>query len=190
MAVSNPKLVNENVKGDCSKCGLFTALATANRSRKTGEMLYRSWCASCEKQRKAKWVQENIDHVLTKTLEYQKQHPEQVKATKKKWADNNKEYQLAYKRSSRAKYPEKYRAAVSARRARVKQQKPAWETFSRLRSFYEKCPQGYHVDHVIPLRGKLVSGLHVLENLQYLPASENMAKRNHFNLEEYNASYG
>jgi hypothetical protein len=187
MEVLSPKQANASGSGDCSKCGLFLPLATANRSRKTGEMLYRSWCTSCEKQRKAKWVQDNIEHVLTKTREYQAAHPEQVKTTKKKWADNNKEYQLQYRRSSRLKNPERFRAEVSARRARVKQQKPAWESFSRLRSFYENCPEGYHVDHILPLRGKLISGLHVLENLQYLPASENMAKHNKFNLEEYNA---
>ena len=38
----------------------------------------------------------------------------------------------------------------------------------------------WHVDHVIPLQGELASGLHVLHNLQVIPASDNLSKSNQF----------
>lgn len=55
---------------------------------------------------------------------------------------------------------------------------PAWSEREAIKAFYEACPEGYEVDHIIPLQGETVSGLHVLGNLQYLPMLENRSKGN------------
>ena len=55
-----------------------------------------------------------------------------------------------------------------------------WSNLEEISKFYSKCPEGYHVDHIIPLQGGFVSGLHVLANLQYLTALENIQKSNKF----------
>lgn len=56
-----------------------------------------------------------------------------------------------------------------------------WTDMQKISEFYSKCPEGYHVDHIVPLQSTIVSGLHVLDNLQYLTAFENIQKNNKFN---------
>lgn len=71
-----------------------------------------------------------------------------------------------------------YKAYLASRKARVKQATPSWANLTEIRDFYYNCPEGYHVDHILPLNGKDVSGLHTMENLQYLSATENLRKSN------------
>lgn len=73
---------------------------------------------------------------------------------------------------------ETYNAYLASRKARVKLATPPWADLEAIREFYYNCPEGYHVDHELPLNGTHVSGLHTLENLQYLPALENLRKSN------------
>ena len=66
-------------------------------------------------------------------------------------------------------------------------QKPIWRDIDKISLIYEECEKisketgiPHHVDHIIPLRGKNVSGLHVHQNLRIISASENMSKSNKF----------
>ena len=62
----------------------------------------------------------------------------------------------------------------------IKLRTPKWADSRKIREIYNNCPDGYHVDHIVPLCGANVSGLHVEYNLQYLTAKDNIAKSNRF----------
>ena len=94
---------------------------------------------------------------------------EAVKAQAKAWVENNRE-------KARALAARK----MARRRTWIAQATPSWVDWSAIDAIYAACPKGWHVDHIIPLRHPLVSGLHVSWNLQHLPASVNCSKRNTF----------
>ena len=70
------------------------------------------------------------------------------------------------------------------------QRTPPWlteEDFSIMRAYYrvaqkltEVTGEIYHVDHIVPLQGALVSGLHCPSNLQVLKGTDNCSKGNSF----------
>ena len=93
------------------------------------------------------------------------------------WVNTNREHLREYQRQHyKGKYG--YRNALYAKR--VKQRTLPNENLSIIKEFYIHCPIGYEVDHIVPLNGKNVSGLHTITNLQYLKVSDNRRKSNKF----------
>lgn len=94
----------------------------------------------------------------------------------------NPEKKKQYKKNQQLNNRESYLAAQKHREAKHRADKlnatPNWVDNKELRSIYKNCPQGHHVDHIVPLNNPIVSGLHVPWNLQYLPTLENIAKSN------------
>ena len=111
-----------------------------------------------------------------------------------------RERRRQYVREWRAKYPEKSRAInrswnernkdrwfamLAAKHKRTKQATPRWVDRKALASIYEEARRRtreegvqYHVDHIVPIKGDTVCGLHVPWNLQVILGAENVRKSN------------
>lgn len=115
-------------------------------------------------------------------------HPEKTRAYKRTQYEKHKEAHLAQKRTYRQSNKGKINALVTKRKARVKLRTPNWADASKIKAYYEVCAffnevngyTKYHVDHVVPLQGDVVSGLHVQNNLQIIPWLDNIRKKNKF----------
>jgi hypothetical protein len=99
------------------------------------------------------------------------------------WRAKNPNWNSDYRRANLGRYA----AHAMKRYATQKQQTPPWFDERRAEIVYEVAAQmsrelgiDMQVDHVVPLQGELVSGLHVHINLQILTARANQQKNNSF----------
>lgn len=123
-----------------------------------------------------------------KALEWRNNNPEKAKKLSARVYKNNKENRDAYMVEWRKANRPKMRALSAKKRAALLERTPKWlpkEHLEQIKTEFELaewCSQVmngvYHVDHVVPLRGKTVSGLHVPWNLRVIPAKDNLEKSN------------
>ena len=77
------------------------------------------------------------------------------------------------------KHPDRCNAANTKYNVDKLNRIPSWVDHDKIKEVYEQASlEGKSVDHIVPLRGKYVSGLHVHYNLQLLTKSENSSKGN------------
>ena len=152
------------------------------------------------KARAARWYAANQDKVKARAAAWHAANPEKVKANSAVWAKANPEKAKANSAAWAKANPEKIRvsaaawaransdkvcAKVVARKARKLQATPGWADKRGIEMWYagakimtQLTREPYHVDHVVPLKSKLVCGLHAHTNMQILPGAENKAKGN------------
>ena len=137
-------------------------------------------CVKCSLKSSRKWKRENIDQISSYQKSWRKQNSEHCKSYDSKRYYSNLQYHSEKNKKWSRENPEKVRAKNAKRRAIKASAIPPWANLEKIKEFYQNCPEGYHVDHIVPLQHPLVCGLHVSENLQYLTAEENLKKGNSF----------
>jgi len=141
---------------------------------------------------------------------YRREYPERTRTATRKWREKNRDQAIAYVKDWTQRNHARFSAMVAnwkarnrervnrrARRDNAKvramfmQRIPQWADSTAIDAIYARCVEinrstgiRHEVDHIIPLRGKRVSGLHVAENLQVIPKALNLTKSNNFTLGE------
>ena len=107
--------------------------------------------------------------------------PEANRARAEAWKQANPERAKAAYRRCYQTARHVYIARARARRTKLALATPAWADHDAIAAIYRKAAAlGMHVDHIVPLQGKRVSGLHVHTNLQLLTPTENLKKGNRY----------
>lgn len=156
----------------CNKCNIEKPIADFGVRRDLKDGL-NTICKECNRLKSKRFRRDNPEHAR-----------ELDRKSKLKNRDKKVIYQRAYYQKNKDRLDVKNRewdrnnphcktARCSKRRALKKQAITPTTCLSTIKDIYNNCPEGYHVDHIVPLAKK---GKHHQDNLCYLPASLNVAK--------------
>lgn len=160
-------------------------------------------CCECDRITSRKQYAKNPERSREYSKSWQAANPEQKRANNRAWEVANPEKTREKQRRRRARNPERHRAAVKAwfranpgrraaafaeYRASKLDATPRWLTrthraqiaavYSEAARLSDETGVPHHVDHIVPLRGRMVCGLHVPWNLEAIPAIDNIRKSN------------
>ena len=186
----------------CAKCKeekLFIDF-NKNKSKKDG---FATECKSCTKKYNSAYYNINKDELLSqmqnyreinkdnlavRSQEYYLENRDKILTNVQKYYEANRDTCLIRMQEYNRNNPSKVSAHKAKYRAAKFQATPSWLTiddYRKIEEFYmisqqlhlSTCEE-YHVDHIVPLQGKTVCGLHVPWNLRIIPAKENLSKSN------------
>lgn len=171
----------------CSVCLEMKSFLSFHKQKSTPSG-YRSACKVCRKGEHIERYEADKDLWNQRAIAWRIANPSKVNLIQKKFREENREQRNAHKRG----WVQANKGGVNAynvkRYAAKLKRTPAWLTdfdLDQIRCLYQlaamrsrESDQRWHVDHIIPLQGEFVSGLHVPSNLRVIPAVENNRKYN------------
>lgn len=183
------------VKAQCKLC--FNALRSARWATRSKEAVQKDLARQAEYRERNReklreyhreWSTLNPEKIRAYSKVYRSNNSEQVKDRCLAWQKANPEKVVAKSIRWQKRHPERAVAAVMKREARKRQAYAPWDQeftdFVSLEAAHlcklREAATGikWHVDHVIPLGGEEVCGLHVWNNMQVIPGVLNVRKGN------------
>ena len=145
------------------------------------------------RERKRIWRLQNVERLKEYAKNHYQENKEEYIEKAKSWQSENKDKRKQilskHKRENRAKHT----ADTAKYRADKDKRTPNWLTefdHIHIKALYQLAAMRtresgfpWHVDHIIPLRGRNVSGLHTPTNMRVIPGEENVRKNNAFTVE-------
>lgn len=200
---------SDGLRSSCRACKKITDSESHARHREFrngAKKNYRKNNLELIKAQSKASYEKHKDARQAKNKEWTEQNPEKTKQIKHDWylANKGKTYEsrVVSSKEWKAKNKDKIKeynrdyaqnnkgimnAKTMKRHTAKLQRTPAWANLDAIKQFYikaskmsEKLGEIFHVDHIVPLQGEIVSGLHVENNLQILTASDNIKKSNNF----------
>ena len=148
---------------------------------------YRHACKDCRKIESREWYSKNKERKAKTTREWYLANKDKKDKLNKEWWKNNPEKRRAKHKKFHENNPHKTREYNAKRRAYRIKATPAWANKEAIDYVYYTAKlledvygTKWHVDHIVPLKGKNVCGLHTHTNLQLLPPKQNLEKSNTF----------
>lgn len=125
------------------------------------------------------------DSILAKQKAYAKENAEKIAKAHADWHAKNPSKRKQYNRAWIDRNKTHFQSLTAKYRASKYSATPAWAEHAVIGFFYatrayisEETGEMWHVDHVLPLQGKEVCGLHTHTNLRVVPAIVNLRKGN------------
>ena len=144
------------------------------------------------KQKSLLYYENNKEQCIERNRSYRKENSEKIYLTQKIWANENKEKLNKSRKIYYEKNHEKWLIYGQNHRISKIKRVPSWlsdddkwmiqEIYHLAKLRTSLTGVKWEVDHIIPLQGKNVSGLHVPTNLRVITQRENRSKWNLFNI--------
>ena len=170
--------MDRSVEKSCPRCGVVFITTGSSRYRKiycsrdcfTKTNSAKPIVKAKARERASRRYAEKRDEVMAASIRYRERNREKLSKLTREWQKQN---------------PSKYMLIKTERIAKMKKAFCRWADREKIAEIYAQAKKLtletgilHHVDHIIPMKGKNVTGLHHEDNLQILTASQNLRKYN------------